>query len=363
MNKTSSPLTSRERVNRVFARQDHDRVPRFESFWPETITRWQEEGLNGETDAALDLLSSDIAQICWCWPVAFPGRNDIVRLGKETRDVVDGQGKTVRYWRGKSGTPEHLGFDCDTREKWETIYKPALLNTGLQLDPEATRRNCLRERQKGRWTCLAGVEGFEQTRSLMGDEISLMAMVEAPDWVRDVSKTYTDALLRNFDAIMATGAQPDGLWIYGDMAFRSATMCSPSMYRELIWPDHKRMADWAHAHNMKMIYHTDGDVNGVMDLYVEAGFDCLQPLECKAGMDIRNLCPKYGDRMAFFGNVNVMVLMTNDRAKIEAEVRAKLAAGMATKGYIYHSDHSISPQVSWETYQFLIRLLDQYGVY
>ena len=197
----------------------------------------------------------------------------------------------------------------------------------------------------------------------MGDEITLMAMCEDPEWIRDVSRTCCDVFMRNLDAAMATGIQPDGLWVYGDMAFKTATMCSPAMYKELVWPDHKRLADWAHAHNMKLIYHTDGDVNGVMDVYLAAGFDCLQPLETKAGMDLRRLAPKYGDRLAFFGNIDVMVLMTNDRARIEAEVKAKLAAGMATKGYIYHSDHSVPPQVSWETYQFVIQLLEKYGQY
>lgn len=356
-------LTGQERMNRALERRDHDRVPRFESFWNETIERWQNEGLNGDARTVLDLLGADLHGVCWTWPVAFPGRDEVVRLDKDTRDVRDGQGKLVRYWRGKSGTPEHLGFDCDTREKWEKKYKPALLSSGLQLDPEASRRNFIIGREKGRWTYLAGVEGFEQTRSLMGDEITLMAMAEDPDWVRDVSKTYTDAILRNFDAVMATGVRPDGLWIYGDMAFNHATMCSPQMYRELIWPDHKRLADWAHAHGMKFIYHTDGDVNGVMDLYLEAGFDALQPLEAKAHMDIRNLCPKYGKRMSFFGNIDVMKMMTNDRAKIEEEIRSKFATGMKTKGYIYHSDHSVPPQVSWETYQFIISLLDKYGNY
>src|SRR5262249_54392309 len=139
--------------------------------------------------------------------------------------------------------------------------------------------------------------------------------------------------------------------------------CSPRMYKELIWPDHKRLADWAHAHRMKFIYHTDGDVNGVMDLYLAAGFDALQPLEAKASMDIRKLCPKYGDRISFFGNVDVMIMGTNDRVKIEEEVRSKLAAGMATKGYIYHSDHSVPPLVSWDTYQFVIQLVEEFGRY
>ena len=77
-------------------------------------------------------------------------------------------------------------------------------------------------------------------------------------------------------------------------------------------------------------------------------------------MDIRKLCPKYGDRLAFFGNTDVMKMATNDLAMIEDEVRAKMAAGKATKGYVYHSDHSIPPQVSWQTYQAIIRMVEKY---
>ena len=175
--------------------------------------------------------------------------------------------------------------------------------------------------------------------------------------------TFTTQVIRNFDAVMASGIEPDGLWIYGDMAFKTATMCSPAMYGQLIWPDHKRLADWAHAHGQKFIYHTDGDVNGVIDLYIAAGFDCLQPLEAKAGMDIRKLCPKYGSKLAFFGNVDVMKMATNNLDLIKQEMREKLAAGKATRGYLYHSDHSVPPQVSWDTYLAIIKMVEKYGSY
>lgn len=359
----STGLTSRERVNRMFARQDHDRVPRHESFWPETITRWQGEGLNGDAQTVLDLLGGDFSSLCWIWPNCLPGRETVVESDADTRVVRDAQGKLVRYWRNKSGTPEHLGFDCDTPEKWEKQYRPALLETGLQIDPDATKRAYRKAREQGQWCHLTGVESFEETRSLMGDEITLMAMVEEPEWVRDVSRVFTTQVLRNLDAAMATGIEPDGLWIYGDMAFKTTTMCSPQMYKELFWPDHKRLADWAHAHNMKLIYHTDGNINGVMDLYVAAGFDCLQPLEVKASMDIRELCPRYGKELAFFGNVDVMTMISNDLDLIEEEIREKLTAGKTTHGYVYHSDHSVPPQVTWKTYQGIIDLVEKYGAY
>jgi uroporphyrinogen decarboxylase len=356
-------LNGQQRVNRMFARQDQDRIPRHESFWAETIRRFQDEGLIGDAQTVLEMLGSDFGSLCWCWPQAFPGEWQLISEDHETKIVRETNGRIARYWKNKSGTPEHLGFDCDSREKWETVFKPALLKNWLQVDPIGIRKNYAKHREQGKWSHLTGVESFEETRQIIGDEVVLMAMAEDPEWVIDISRTFTNVLIRNLDVALQTGVEPDGLWIYGDMAFKTATMCSPAMYKELIWPDHKRIADWAHQHGMKFIFHTDGDVNGVMDLYIAAGFDCVQPLEAKASMDVRKLCPKYGQKLAFFGNIDVMKMATNDLDLIEEEIRSKLAAGMATKGYAYHSDHSVPPQVSWKTYQAIIEMVKRYGSY
>jgi uroporphyrinogen-III decarboxylase len=135
------------------------------------------------------------------------------------------------------------------------------------------------------------------------------------------------------------------------------------MYRELIWPQHRRMCDWAHQRGMKFIYHTDGDVRAFLDMFVEGGWDCIQPIEAKAGMDIRQLVPRYGRRLSFFGNVDMTVALTNDLDLVAEEVRRKLEAGMAGRGYIYHSDHSVPPQVSWKTYCSIVQLVERYGNY
>lgn len=357
-------MTSKERVNAMFARRDQDRVPRYETFWPETIERWQAEGLEGDADAVLnEYLHADIQKIVWFWPVPFPGQKEILEETDETETYKDANGGIVRFWKHKSGTPEHIGFSCTSRDIWETDYKPAMIQQDVTIDLEEVRTRFAEAARHQRWTVLCGVEAFEAIRKIIGDEEAMMSMMDDPEWIADIAKVEADLLLKNYQAVLDAGIQPDGLWIFGDMAFKNMTFCSPDTYRELIWPQHKRIADWAHAHDMKMIFHSDGDLRGVMDLYIEAGFDCLQPLECKASMDIRTLIPTYGDRLAFFGNVDVMTLLTNDLDRIEQEVKNKLEAGKQSKGYIYHSDHSVPPQMSWESYQALIGMLDTYGKY
>lgn len=356
------PLTSRERVNRMFERRDHDRVPRHDQYWPETVTRWQAEGLAGGAAEMLEALGSDLAGIGWSWPA--PYREETVIEENETTLVKrDRFGRLGRWWKGRSGTPEHLGFECETRSIWEEKLKPMFLAGGPDNDPGALRKTWRGARERGKWVHLTGVEPFELLRAMLGDETMAIAMASEPDWIVDIAVTFTDRALAEYQRCLDAGMDFDGLWTYGDMAYNHGTFCSPKMYRELIWPQHKRLADFAHENGMRLIYHTDGNVENVIPLWIEAGFDCFQPIEAKAGMDIRELGPRYGDRLAMFGNIDATVLATGDRARIEAEVSSKLAAGMATRGYMYHSDHSVPPSVSLETYRFLIELLDKYGTY
>jgi len=343
--------------------RDHDRVPRHDHPWPETIERWCGEGFVGDHAAFDDWLGSDIDRICWSWPVPFPGQDETVEEDQDTRAVRDRMGKVQRVWKHKSGTPEHISFGCDSREKWERQYKPLLLRHGPSVVCDDAIDAFTKAQGKGRWTCFAGVESFEAIRQLMGDEITLIAMAGEPDWIVDLSRTYTDLILRDFQAVLDAGVKPDGVWVYGDVGYNHGTFFSPAMYRELIWPDHMRMCRWAHDRGMKFIYHTDGDVRAFLDLFVEAGYDCIQPMEAKAGMDVRELAPTYGKDLTFFGNIDMALAGTNDRDLIEYEVVTKLAAGMANRGYIFHSDHSIPPGVSWPTYQFIVELVERHGVY
>jgi hypothetical protein len=85
---TPCGLTPRERMHRMLERRDHDRVPRSDGYWPETITRWQGEGLAGDEETVYGLLGRDVDGICWSWPV--PPKN-FIRLGK-------------RHFRSRMGT-------------------------------------------------------------------------------------------------------------------------------------------------------------------------------------------------------------------------------------------------------------------
>jgi len=101
----------------------------------------------------------------------------------------------------------------------------------------------------------------------------------------------------------------------------------------------------------------------VRDL-IDAGFDCLQALEVKAGVDLGHLVREYGRDLCFMGGVDVRTFFAEDEAEMAGEIKKKLEIGMANPGgYVFHSDHSIPTQVSFERYGRAVELVREWGVY
>jgi uroporphyrinogen decarboxylase len=184
-----------------------------------------------------------------------------------------------------------------------------------------------------------------------------------PDWILDMYRADTELCAWAFEELWAAGIEFDGMWLLGDVAYKNGPMISPRMYREMLMPFHKRLSDLAHSKGCKVIYHGCGNNNQLVPLFIEAGIDCLQPLEVKAGMDVRELKAQYGGAMSFMGNIDARLFQTNDLAGLEREIRDKVTVAKVGGGYIFHSDHSIPPGTTLETYRFAMEMVEKYGRY
>lgn len=371
-------LTPRERVFRTLARQPADRVPLFDGFWAETEEEFVRgigdprvgQGINkaGTPAGRFDQLTLweyfdfDLMQVAW------PDQR--LRLVpptvlEETDDWVlqrDGNDAVLRWWKHKGGTPEHVSFGIDTPEKWAKL-KPLLTAARERIRWDEFRPRWQRAKAAGKFICYAGVEIIESTKDSLGHEMLCRAMLRQPDWLRDVFATYTQFEIDMFRLCEAEGMTCDGAFIYGDIAYKNGPFMSPKHYREFVLPCHKRLFDEFHRRNMPVIFHSDGDIRPLLPHFIEAGVDMLNPLESRAGMDVRELAPQYGERLGFCGNIDVTVLATNDREQIRAELESKMRAAMPYRGYMYHSDHSIPPGVSLETYRFVLDEVRRIGRY
>ena len=138
---------------------------------------------------------------------------------------------------------------------------------------------------------------------------------------------------------------------------------SPDMYKELIFPAHKRTVDYAHSLGLPVIMHSCGFIEPLLPHVVEAGIDCLQVIEVKAGMDPLRIHQNFGDQIVLCGGMDARNLVANDRDAIKRELNEKIPVLKENSGYILHSDHSIPTDCDYETYRFFVDEGRRLGTY
>ena len=80
-------------------------------------------------------------------------------------------------------------------------------------------------------------------------------------------------------------------------------------------------------------------------------------------MDLIELKRDFGDKLAFMGGIDVRAMADPDPTVIEEEIKTKILSAKKGGGYIYHSDHSVPNNVSFEQYLRVLQLVKEYGAY
>jgi len=360
-------LTSKERITRVLAREPVDRVGAFESFWPDTRNHWIEQGRLREDESLEDHFGLDLRNTWTFDPVADLDAGDrVVEEDAETKLVRNGNGALLRWWKNRSGTPEHVDFLVKDRAGWEEHIRPRLVDTSLyrrRINFEAYRDARAQGRRENLFFCWGGVNVFESMHPVCGHEHMLVGMALDPDWVKDMCSVYAGLTINLMEILFAEEGLPDGAYFFEDMGFKERPFMSPAMYKDIIWPSHKRTFNFCHARGLPVIVHSCGFVEPLVPGLIEAGMNCLQAMEAKAGMDLLRLKKNYGDRIALCGGMDIRTLETNDTGVVEKELASKLPGAMAGSGYILHTDHSVSSRVEYETYRFFVDRGREMGTY
>ena len=207
------------------------------------------------------------------------------------------------------------------------------------------------------------IEATECLTRLVGQEHSMLWIGMYPEEMGRIINRIGAFYLECARAEMAAGkGLLDGFVIWGDVAYGAGTFVSPDYWRAYFKPWVAEMTALAHANGLPVIYHGCGNVNRIVGDFVEMGVDAYNPLEVKAGMDVLDLRRRYGHRMGFCGNSDVQVWEGGDREAIRREVFRKLAAARGG-GYIFQSDHSVTSSVSGHTYDYIVKLVREYGRY
>lgn len=376
-----SEPTSRERVKRIFSFQIPDRIGIFDAPWPETVDRWHKEGLSKDIHVN-EYFDFDIDE-CVLLNTSLMLPERIIEKGEKYIVYSDSNGVVNKVIREQTGAPLVLDYLIKTREDWGN-YKKLLIPRNERISVihwgeyetinennvisnkskswEITLKKYQEAKKKDKFMFFISAGPLENTTHMINAQEVYLKMIEDPEWISDIFNTFTDLIIESYRKIKKEGIQVDGFHFSDDIAYKNGMLFSPKIYREILFPCHKRLCDFFKSEGLPVMYHTDGKLDEVLPLLLEVGITGIQPIEAKAGNDVRKFKKIYGKDLVLVGNIDVRK-MCGSKEEIEEEVKSKILVAKENGGYIYHSDHSVPPSVSFENYKYVMELVRKYGEY
>jgi len=361
-------MSSLERFRGVMEYASVDSVPNYElGVWQQTRERWLSEGLAGRTftwdwftgERMLGLDHREYIPVNFDMIPPFKyevleetDRYEIIRntKGMVTRALKVG---TIRGQR--MSMDQYIGFPVQTRDDFKKLKQryragsDARYPSGWENREEwQTRDHPLVLGQN----CAAG--GFYwRAREWMGTENLSYAWYDQPELMHEMMEFYADFTIEVCRPLVER-VNVDYFNLNEDLAMKTGPLLSPETFRMFIYPHLCRLVEFLKSNGVSyIIMDSDGNFDVLIPLLMDAGVDCVWPLERAAGMDPFELRKKYGKDLRLWGGVDKRVLALGKR-----DIASHLASFLPLieeGGFIPHIDHTVPPDISLENFMYYMK--------
>jgi hypothetical protein len=181
-----------------------------------------------------------------------------------------------------------------------------------------------------------------------------MSSLIRPDFMKEVFERQTDIAVENLKKFFqVVGNDIEVIYMCGnDFGTQQSTFCDLATFRDLYLPYYKKMNDWIHHHTeWKTFKHSCGAVEPLIEGFIEAGFDILNPVQINAAhMDPEMLKEKYGDRIVFWGGgVDTQKVLSFGTPEDVKEQVTRLCKTFSRQGgFVFNTIHNIQANVPVE---------------
>lgn len=354
-------MNSRERWLACMRFQPVDHVPDEEfGYWNETFPAWHAQGLpkyvdnNWKADIFFGFETKMGGPPFHCG--LKPGfEYKVIEEGERTKTIIDHDGATkLIYTDGSSTIPRYLKFPVETRADWEEYKKRIDPTDPSRYPAEEDWANWKRSvENRTKVLCIGCGSLFGRIRDLMGFENIAIACMDDPAWVEEM----IDYKLEFHYQILKRAIQEvqfDLASYWEDMAFNHGPIISPAMFRKWLTPRYKKMTDLLRANGCEFtIVDCDGNINCIVDAWLDGGVNIMFPLEIRAGTDPYWMREKFGKRVLLAGGVDKTQLIAGKEA-IDREIE-RIRPLVEQGGYVPHVDHRVPPDVTYENYLYYLR--------
>lgn len=287
---------------------------------------------------------------------AVDATRPLVRLPEHERTETLPDGRQRRYFRWTIWTQEvsYESSEAYARAKrayldgFDPSWTPArqeVLDQRLAFIAEERRRLGEVFYFPSAWSM-----GVQSLYGEVGLEAFSYYMVDCPDIVDELMECHT------LDALSWIEHLPDDHGIEAvfsgdDIAFNSGPLLSPRWFDAHYYERLARVNDAYHRKGIRVLFHSDGNLNPILDGLVEAGIDGLNPLEVLADMDAADTHRRY-PHLFLCGGIDVSQLLPLGSPTEVREAVARALDG-AEGRLMVGSSTELNDEVPLENYQAL----------
>jgi uroporphyrinogen decarboxylase len=188
------------------------------------------------------------------------------------------------------------------------------------------------------------------TLGIWSDVDLMMTMLIDPEIAREHFRLAADVAILQVTRYARDGIELIG--IGGDFA-GNRLLISPEAYREFVVPEVRRVADKVHDSGAYAVTASDGDLRSVLDDFlIGSGADAYMEIDSRAGMDLKMLKDRYGDRICLMGIIDCGELLSYGSPEAIREATQKcLKDGWGMGGHIFTASNAIAASVPFENYR------------
>jgi uroporphyrinogen decarboxylase len=384
-------MNTRERFNAVMNFEQPDRNLLWEmGYWPDTLERWYGEGLTRKGNQLGSQPGAGIRGEASPHDESSPTRfrdrdvhgalgldpgliNLPVNSGPEPlfcQDVFEDTGEYLVYQdeygvkkrvtKDGASVPEFIGWQVESRKDFERLkeerFQPRLADRVPQ--DWAQRVQAYRERDYplsiGGYPF--GFYGF--LRYLLGEERLLLGFYDDPGLIKEIMGFLADFWIELWDQALGE-VQVDCAHFWEDMAYRTGPLISPATFREFMTPCYRKVTGFLKERGVKVILvDSDGNLDELIPLFLEAGLTGIWPVEVQAGNDLAEIRRCY-PKLRILGGIDKLKI-ARGREAIDRELEEKMPYMLGRGGYIPLLDHLAHPEISWPDFRYYRNRLKEY---
>ena len=349
-------MNHKERTAAAMNFRQPDRVPRYwQNFWDQFEDNWTSR--YGRTDL-FDHLGDDMKLVI-ADESPWPSQAGTIKTDGEWVVVRTAWGEVKRTVMDQSGRQQVMGqlLEAPVPQRVD----PATLEFEDPLDDsryEAAGARAAELKDTYYTMCKTGGP-YLRAAFLRSETEFWMDVAEDPEWTRAfVERVVDHIIVVGLESLRRFDLYETGIAIYDDVSASWGPFVGPDHYEKIFLPSLRRMVKaYKDAGARKVMHHSDGNNLPLLEMWVDAGVDAINPVEFRSGMDPVKIKEQFGDKLVCVGGLdNCAILPRGDKAEIKDHIDHLLSAGSGG-GYIL-GPHSIGPDITPETMEYIRELLD-----